>query len=68
MDVFVPAAAIYNQVWSTNLIFCVLYSDPVTDDSRCLAGVLSGNAAFAGYGNGAAAHGCIGLYGKNALQ
>lgn len=48
--------------------FCVLYSDPVTDDSRCLAGVLSGNAAFAGYGNGAAAHGCIGLYGKNALQ
>ena len=48
--------------------FCVLYSDPATDDSRCLAGVLSGNAAFAGYGNGAAAHGCIGLYGKNALQ
>ena len=23
MDVFVPAAAIYNQVWSTNLIFFV---------------------------------------------
>lgn len=65
MDVFVPAAAIYNQVWSTNLIFFV---------SCILILLLTTAAASLGYylvmrplrdmETALAAHGCIGLYGQ----
>ncbi len=63
------AAAIYNQVWSTNLIFfvsCILILLLTT--AAASLGYYLVMRPLRGYGNGAAAHGCIGLYGKNALQ